>query len=108
MKRKLLLGGGALLMILAVGLGVVWWWMGQPMYRPGDVRSERNLSASLEPLAQPAAARAGLWQMEPEIELRYLFSASAPAVRRPIGAMAGGPSEGPGGRGTVRGDRLRP
>ncbi len=45
--------------VLATGATLLWWWMGQPLYHPGDVRSARALTGPLDPPAQEPSG--GVW-----------------------------------------------
>lgn len=85
MKRKILTGAGVLLVLLAAGAGLFWWWMGQPLYHPGDVRPGRNLRAPLDPPAQ--SGEPGRWQVERDIALRYFTSGTGANLR----VVHGGP-----------------
>lgn len=69
MKRKIAVTLGLFVLLIAVGLIAVWWWMGQPMYTPGDVRAGRNLRGPLDPPAQ--TAKPGTWQVERDITIRH-------------------------------------
>ena len=76
MKKKILIIGGIVFLILcllvaAVG-GYFWYAMGQPLYKPGMVRAEKNLRAPLTPPAQSGGE--GYWTVEEDIQL-YHFSA---------------------------------
>jgi proline iminopeptidase len=62
--------GAVLLVVVAVG-GFMWYSMGQPLYKPGMVRADKNLSA---PLASPPQPSGSFWQVEKGIRL-YHFSA---------------------------------
>jgi proline iminopeptidase len=62
----------------------MWWMMQQPMYRPGDVRAGRRLTA---PLGAPAQAAGDVWQMEPGISLHHFASGTG----RNVLVLHGGP-----------------
>jgi proline iminopeptidase len=55
--------------VIALVGGGFWHLSTQPLYKPGMVRNERNLSASLVPPAQPA--NSDTWLVEPGIELAH-------------------------------------
>ncbi len=69
MKKKLLIGAGVLLLLLAVAGVTAWYFMSQPLYQPGMVRAGQNLAASLVPPAQAGAE--DFWQVEPGIQLYH-------------------------------------
>jgi proline iminopeptidase len=62
-----------------------WWWIGQPMYSPGMVRSARSLRAPLEPPVQPPSGN--VWQVESDIALKYFSAGSG----RNVLIVHGGP-----------------
>ena len=61
-----------LVVLIAVAAGVFWYMMNKPLYEPGMVRAEKNLSAPLSPPDQ--AADSPRWDMGDDIEL-YHFAA---------------------------------
>ncbi len=70
MKRKtILILAGMVILTLIVVAGGFWYMSMQPLYRPGMVREQKNLSAPLTPPDQPANADA--WLVEPGIELAH-------------------------------------
>ncbi len=50
-KRIKIIGaiGLALLMLAAAGTYGAWWWMGRPLYQPGDLATGEGLASPLEP-----------------------------------------------------------
>ena len=74
-----------ILVLILIGGGVMWYFMGQPLYSVGMVRNGENLSASLTPPSQTSDAE--FWQMEPGVRL-YKFSKGR---GRPILIIHGGP-----------------
>lgn len=61
------------IVVLAVcGALLLWWFMSQPFYRPGDVRAEKNLRGPLQPPSQPAAG--DQWQVESDVALFHFAS----------------------------------
>lgn len=83
-KKKLLWAIGIIALVLGVGAALMWWWMGQPMYEPGDVRAEKDLGAPLDPPPQNVE---GAWKVEPDILLRTFASGAG----RDILFVHGGP-----------------
>jgi len=75
---------GGICLAAAALTGLMWWMMTEPMYRPGDVRAGRNLSA---PLAPPAQVAGDAWQMEPGIALHHFSSGEG----RNVLVLHGGP-----------------
>jgi proline iminopeptidase len=71
--------------LVAVGAGVMWYFMSQPLYQPGMVRQGKNLRAPLAPPAQTAGD--GLWQVESDIQLHYFAAGQG----RPVLIVHGGP-----------------
>jgi proline iminopeptidase len=71
--------------LVAIGAGVIWYFMNQPLYQPGMVRQGKNLRASLKPPAQTASA--GAWQVEADIQLHYFTAGQG----RPVLIVHGGP-----------------
>ncbi len=70
MKRKVLLITVVVIVGLIVfGIGGFWFMSTQPLYKPGMVRAEENLSAPLVPPAQPKGAET--WLVEPGIALAH-------------------------------------
>ena len=60
-----------LVFLFLSGRGVLWYFLGQPLYTPGMVRSEANLRAPLAPPMQ--SDKPDFWKVENDIEL-YHFS----------------------------------
>ena len=78
---------GAVLLILIIAAGGFWYMSMQPLYKPGMVREEKNLSAPLTPPAQSAGSEK--WLVELGIELAH-FSAGE---GRNVLIIHGGPGE---------------
>ncbi len=72
MKRAIVIAGLALLVLILVAAGFVWYSIGKPMYEPGMVRAFRNLRAPLTPPEQTGEEH--FWSVEEDIRL-YHFSA---------------------------------
>jgi proline iminopeptidase len=86
MKRKLLLIViGAVLLVAAAAVGGLWYLSTQPMYKPGMVSREENLSAPLSPPEQPEGTET--WLVEPGIELVHF----AAGTGRNVLVIHGGP-----------------
>lgn len=85
MKRKLSIAGLVVLLLIA-GM-VVWFFasMGQPLYRPGMVRAEKNLRGPLEPPEAQEGDR--FWSVEPDIRLHHFSIGQG----RPVLVIHGGP-----------------
>lgn len=78
MKKKLfLIALGVVLLVAIVVGGVVWYSMGQPLYKPGMVRAGKNLSAPLAPPPQPSG---DFWQVEKDIRLYHFSAGQGPNV----------------------------
>jgi proline iminopeptidase len=71
--------------VLVAAVGVLWYWMGQPLYQPGMVRAGKNLSAPLAP--PPQTGDDSFWQVEADVRLHH-FSAGE---GRPVLVIHGGP-----------------
>jgi proline iminopeptidase len=71
--------------LAAISGGVMWYFMNQPLYRPGIVRQGKNLRAPLAPPAQTAGE--GFWQVESDIQLHYFAAGQG----RPVLIVHGGP-----------------
>lgn len=67
--KRLAIAIGALLIIAAIGLTTLWYFVGQPMYEPGVVRDEASLRYPLTPPEQPR--NGPYWQVEPDIRLHH-------------------------------------
>ncbi len=74
-----------IVVLVAIGAGLLWYFMSQPLYRPGMVRQGKNLRAPLMPLAQTAGD--GIWQVESDIQLHYFTAGQG----RPVLIIHGGP-----------------
>ena len=74
--------------LVAIGAGVMWYFMSQPLYQPGMARQGKNLRAPLVPPVQTAAEGSeGFWQVENDIQLHYF----ATGQNRPVLIVHGGP-----------------
>ncbi len=88
MKRKVLwivLGAIALLTVILVG--GFWYMSSQPLYKPGMVSAEENLSAPLAPPEQPTGFET--WLVEPGVELAYFSEGGG----RNVLVIHGGPGQ---------------
>ncbi len=72
MTRVIITAVSVLVVLGVIAGGLLWYFMGQPLYQPGMVRGGRNLRAPLTPPAQPAGEQ--FWQVEEDIRL-YHFAA---------------------------------
>lgn len=66
--RRILIGVGALAVILIAGACLGNWWMKQPLYRFGSVRKGENLRGPLQP---PPQIEPNRWRVENDISLAY-------------------------------------
>jgi proline iminopeptidase len=73
----------------AVGGYFVWQSFTGPLYQPGMVRAGKDLSAPLDPPAQPAES--GVWLVEPGIRLHYFATGEG----KPALVIHGGPGNPP-------------
>lgn len=104
MRKMIWIGGGVLVVVLAVVAGMAWYWMMGPMYRPGDVRAGRNV---VEPLTPPAQGSApDRWLVAPGIELHHFEEGNGPAILTVHGGPGFPPTE-PWGAGRVLGERYK-
>lgn len=71
MKKAVLIGISALLLLLVIAGVLFWYFMSKPLYEPGMVRAGKNLRASLTPPAQ--SGDESFWSVEQDIKL-YHFS----------------------------------
>ena len=85
MRKKVTILVIALVVLVVLGGIAVWWLMGQPIYVPGMVRSEKNLRGSLAPPEQ--TLEEPYWLVEGDIRLFYHTQGSG----RPVLVLHGGP-----------------
>jgi proline iminopeptidase len=86
--RNMLIIVAVIVVLIAVGAGVMWYFMSQPLYQPGMVQQGKNLRAPLVPPAQMASqSNAGFWQVEDDIQLHYFAAGQG----RPVLVIHGGP-----------------
>jgi len=69
MRKTIWIILGAVLLILITGGGLLWYSMGEPLYKPGMVRAGKNLRASLSPPPQPEDGP--YWIVESDIQLKH-------------------------------------
>jgi len=72
MKKMVITIGLALLVLLVIVGGLAWYFMNQPLYKPGMVCAQKNLRAPLAPPEQPDDP--AYWTVEEDVQL-YHFSA---------------------------------
>ncbi|MBW2623935.1 MAG: alpha/beta fold hydrolase, partial [Deltaproteobacteria bacterium] len=78
MKKKIAIGLSLIVVLLIIAGGLFWYWMGQPLYRPGMVGSDQDLVSSLNPPAlQPDQ---DFWRVEPDIKLYFQAKGSGQKV----------------------------
>lgn len=82
--RKIWVGIAVLVGILLVGGGVFRWWMGRPMYEPGEVRGRADLEP---PPPREEMGDHGRWKVTEDVELAWF----ARGEGRPVLVMHGGP-----------------
>jgi len=88
MKRKtLFIVLGTVVLLIGLAAGGFWYMSTQPLYKPGMVRGEKNLSAPLTPPTQPA--NSDTWLVEAEIELAHFAAGEG----RNVLIIHGGPGE---------------
>ena len=88
MKRKILfISLGVALLVVGVVAGGFWVMSTQPLYKPGMVSEEKNLSAPLTPPTQPT--NSDIWLVEPGIELAHFAAGEG----RNVLIIHGGPGE---------------
>jgi len=86
MKRKtLLIVLSVIVLIVLLVAGGFWYMSSQPLYKPGMVSQQKNLSAPLAPPTQTEGS--DTWLVEPGIELRYF----AEGTGRRVLVVHGGP-----------------
>jgi proline iminopeptidase len=73
-KKAIIIGISALLLLLVVAGVFFWYLMSKPLYEPGMVRAGKNLRASLVPPAQ--SGEQDFWSVEPDVKL-YHFADGA-------------------------------
>jgi proline iminopeptidase len=78
----------AIVSVLALAGGGLWYFISQPLYQPGMVRQGKNLRAPLAPPAQTASqGNEGFWQVETDLQLHYFAAGQG----RPVLVVHGGP-----------------
>jgi proline iminopeptidase len=86
MKRKILvIATGIIVILVIIAAGGFWYLSTQPLYKPGMVRQEVNLSAPLIPPKQHENSDA--WLVEPGVELAHF----AEGTGRNVLVIHGGP-----------------
>jgi len=85
MKKGIIIGVFVLLLLIVAGGFFIWNMMQKPLYEPGMVSAEKNLSAQLTPPSQPQAADS--WLVEPDISLHYFSDGQG----TPVLVIHGGP-----------------
>ena len=69
MKRVIVIVAGVVLVLVAVGAGLVWYSMSRPLYRPVMVRAGKGLRAPLVPPEQTGDET--YWSVEPDVKLYH-------------------------------------
>ncbi len=85
MRKKVTLIVIGLVVLVAVAGFAVWWLMGQPLYKPGMVRSGKNLRSPLVPPEQ--TSEEPYWLVEGDVRLFYHTQGTG----RPVVVIHGGP-----------------
>jgi hypothetical protein len=86
-KKKLVIAGSILLALVALAGALAWYYMGKPLYEPGQVASGKDLRASLTPPAQSKDDTG--WVVEPGITLHH----HAHGTGRKVLVVHGGPGK---------------
>ena len=88
MKRKILwIVLGAVALLIVSGAAGFWYMSMQPLYKPGMVSAEENLSAPLTPPEQPTGSET--WWVEPGVELAHFSEGGG----RNVLVIHGGPGQ---------------
>ena len=66
--KRLLIGVGIIVVVIAIAVGYMFWQMGQPLYKFGSVSNLENLRSPLEPPEQNGSTT---WHVESDISLHY-------------------------------------
>ena len=89
MKKKMIIFIASIAVVCLAAAAVGGYFLYQtftgPMYQPGMVRAEKDLSAPLDPPAQ--TGESGVWLVEPDIRLHYFASGEG----SPVLVLHGGP-----------------
>jgi proline iminopeptidase len=83
--KTILIIFGVIVILTLIAIGAFWYMSKQPLYKPGMVRAGENLSASLEPPAQPKEV--DVWRVEADVELAHFSEGSG----RNVLVIHGGP-----------------
>ncbi|MCX6636398.1 MAG: alpha/beta hydrolase [Acidobacteria bacterium] len=87
MKKKLVIAGSTLLVLVALAGALAWYYMGKPLYEPGQLATGKDLRASLTP---PAQSRDGTgWMVEQGITLHHYVRGTG----RGVLVVHGGPGK---------------
>ena len=78
MKKKITIGLSVVILLVIMAGALFWYWMGQPLYKPGMVRSAEGSSYVLTPPAQPKEKN--FWRVEPDIKLFFQTQGSGQKV----------------------------
>ncbi len=73
--------------LVALGAGLLWYFMNQPLYQPGMVRQANARTPLIAPVQTGSQGHEGFWQMESGIALHYFAQGS----NRPVLIIHGGP-----------------
>lgn len=76
--KKMLMITVVALLVLGVVAGGLWYWMSQPLYKPGMVAAGTNLSSPLAP--PPQGDDPNRWRVEKDIELHHFAVGSGENV----------------------------
>ena len=78
MKKAILVGITALLLLFIIAGALFWYFMSKPLYEPGMVRAGKNLRASLAPPAQ--SGEENFWSVEQDIKLFHFADGAGQSV----------------------------
>lgn len=82
--KRLLIGVGIILVVIAIAVGYMFWKMGQPIYIFGSVNAAENLRSPLDP---PEQSDSTVWRVETDITLHYDVYGNG----KPVLIVHGGP-----------------